>query len=69
MTDQNTENALITASLAEPSRLLAPCGAPAPVVVNGGAWVGCSLPSGHAGSHEVTVKWERSTPPAQEGGQ
>ena len=36
-----------------------PCGAAAPLVLNGAAFVGCSLDAGHDGPHEVTVRWER----------
>lgn len=34
-----------------------PCNAPAPLVMNGAAYVGCPLPRGHAGLHEVRIVW------------
>lgn len=34
------------------------CNTPAPLVVNGSAYVGCELPLGHEGPHTVTCKWD-----------
>jgi hypothetical protein len=33
------------------------CEAPAPVVVNGGAYVGCVRDKGHDGLHKVEIQW------------
>jgi hypothetical protein len=37
--------------------VLVPCGSPAPLVVNGAAFVGCDLERGHPGHHHVEVVW------------
>lgn len=34
-----------------------PCDAPAPLVINGAAYVGCSLAKDHEGPHEVKITW------------
>ena len=34
-----------------------PCNAPAPLVVNGGQYVGCQGIQGHEGNHEVRINW------------
>lgn len=36
-----------------------PCGAAAPLVANGGGYVGCQLVQGHDGEHSITIKWGR----------
>lgn len=36
------------------------CQAPAPLVVNGGLFAGCSLAEGHEGEHQVKISWPRS---------
>lgn len=46
-------------SAGESAVIRIPCGAAAPLVLNGAAFVGCSLDAGHNGPHEVTVRWER----------
>jgi hypothetical protein len=33
------------------------CNAPAPLVVNGAAYVGCMLAQGHEEQHEIRVTW------------
>lgn len=41
-------------------KILITCDAPAPLVVNGAAYCGCSLPKDHEEvDHEVTIKWKR----------
>ena len=34
-----------------------PCGAAAPLVVNGAPFVGCSKEQGHDGQHSITISW------------
>lgn len=38
------------------------CEAPAPLVVNGAAYVGCSLSTGHEGPHKVEITWGNGCP-------
>lgn len=54
--------AATTGTATRDATLKVSCGAAAPVVVNGGGFVGCSLASGHAGSHEIKVSWVRGAP-------
>lgn len=55
---QDISGLTITSSI-QASALTVPCGAPAPLVANGAAYVGCSLPKDHEGQHQVTIKWGR----------
>ena len=43
---------------AEDTLIRQPCDAPAPLVVNGGRYVGCQLDKGHEGQHEVKISWD-----------
>lgn len=43
----------------EPTQEAAGCNAPAPLVVNGSAYVGCMLTDQHEGDHEILIRWRR----------
>lgn len=49
-------------------RIRQSCGAPAPLVANGGGYVGCTLDKGHDGAHKVDVQWsaDKRWPPEVE---
>lgn len=34
-----------------------PCNAPAPIAVNGGGYVGCTIAAGHEGNHKTILTW------------
>lgn len=33
------------------------CEYPAPLVVNGGSYIGCQKDAGHEGQHEIRIEW------------
>ena len=47
--------------LAEDGHIIKPpCGQPAPLAMNGGVFIGCTLGANHDGDqHEVTIRWAR----------
>lgn len=49
----------LTITNSEIMTLSRPCQAPAPLVVNGEPFVGCSRETGHEGPHEVKITWPR----------
>lgn len=56
-TEPEVEEEIVEAEVVAPPVLA--CRAPAPLVVNGAAFVGCILPEDHEGPHEVRVTWAR----------
>jgi hypothetical protein len=58
MSDQPVATGRLTGRTAEANvTLRQDCPAPAPLVVNGGGYVGCSREAGHDGPHTVTITW------------
>lgn len=39
-------------------KIMMRCDAAAPLVANGGGFVGCQLPKDHVGAHEVKITWK-----------
>jgi hypothetical protein len=61
MSDQPVATGRLTGRTAEANiTLRQDCSAPAPLVVNGGTFVGCSREQGHEGQHQVTITWSPS---------
>lgn len=55
--ETKTEEAPVEEVPQEEVVLPVPCNAPAPLVVNGGQYVGCQGIAGHEGNHEVRINW------------
>jgi hypothetical protein len=52
---------ILDGDFTQAATLRRPCPAPAPLVLNGGPYVGCQREDGHDGPHEVRITWgERS---------
>lgn len=49
--------AIETAGIATIQTIRQPCNAPAPLVLNGGPYAGCTLERDHDGAHELRITW------------
>lgn len=52
---------IITSKTMVDTTIRRPCNSPAPLVVNGGYYAGCSLNRGHSGHHSFTMNWDGSS--------